>query len=444
MNAFITSEILQAYSLCPRKAYLLMNSKEKGELHEYEQILERHQLENQTKNLKILEQKHSDVYLYSAREIDKGHEYLINANLTTEKLQVHCPILKRTDNQAYEPTIFIGTHKINNADKLNLIFIGYMLTEIHGKAPKSGYIVNIRGDLRRLKLESSDEVLTPLLSSLQEWLNCPSTEEVPPPVILNKHCSICQFKKNCKEIAIQEDNLSLLDRVTPKLLHQYERKGIFTVKQLSYLFKPRKRKKRAKKAPAITHDIKLQALAIRTRKIYLQEIPNLLRQETEIYLDIEGLPDQNLYYLIGLLVCQENMAEYHSLWADDVTDEEEIWQEFLAIVAQYPDAPIYHYGSYEVRAIKVLDKRFKTEQEELLFRLNNVNKQIYGKVYFPVYSNKLKEVAKFLGADWTAPNASGIQSLVWKHYWNENQETQYKSKLITYNRGNRPRNLTKV
>ncbi len=65
--------------------------------------------------------------------------------------------------------------------------------------------------------------------------------------------------------------------MTPKSIRQYERKGIFTVKQLSYLFKPRKRKKRAKNPPPITHNIELQALAIRTDKIYLQEIPSLIR-----------------------------------------------------------------------------------------------------------------------------------------------------------------------
>ncbi len=209
---------------------------------------------------------------------------------------------------------------------------------------------------------------------------------------------MCQFREQCKERAIQEDNLSLLDRVTPKTVRQYKKKGIFTVKQLSYLFKPRKRKKKARKSPSINHDLKLQALAIRTGKIYLQEIPSLVRKETELYLDIEGLPDQKLYYLIGLLVCKSDKIEYQYFWANDVEDERNIWKNFLDFVDQYSDAPIYHYGSYEVRAIKTLDKRYKTDNQSLIARLINVNKQIYGRVYFPVYSNKLKEVAKFFGA----------------------------------------------
>ncbi len=431
MNFVITFEVLKAYYLCPRKAYLLIYSREQGNLHEYEKILIEKQFINQYRNLELLKQKHIDVYPYSVSNLGEEHKFLIDAKLVADRFQADCSLLTRVSQLNYEPTIFIGTHAINHTDKLHLMFIGHVLAKIQGKPSDVGHIVNVQGESRRFKLEGSHKVFSPLLERLQDWLNESSPEE--PPVILNKHCPTCQFREQCKAKAIQEDSLSLLDKVTPKIVRQYEKKGIFTVKQLSYLFKPRKRKKRARKSPAVTHDVKLQALAIRTGKIYLQEIPGLTRQETELYLDIEGLPDQNLYYLIGLLVRQNEKIEYHPFWADDIENERKIWQEFLGIVAQYPNTPIYHYGSYELRAIKTLSQRYETNSQELITQLVNVNKQIYGKVYFPVYSNKLKEVASFVGATWTAPDASGIQSLVWRHYWNDSYEIQYKLKLITYN-----------
>jgi predicted RecB family nuclease len=46
----------------------------------------------------------------------------------------------------------------------------------------------------------------------------------------------------------------------------------------------------------------LQALAIRTGKIYLQSLPQISRQPIEIVIDIEGVPDRQAYYLIGMLV----------------------------------------------------------------------------------------------------------------------------------------------
>ena len=66
-------------------------------------------------------------------------------------------------------------------------------------------------------------------------------------------------------------------------------------------------------------------------------------------------------------------------------------------------------------------------------RLVNITAPISGKVYFPVPSNGLKEIGKFLGARWTAANASGLQSLVWRHYWDETREVHYQDLLVTYN-----------
>src|SRR5713101_6718116 len=90
--------------------------------------------------------------------------------------------------------------------------------------------------------------------------------------------------------------------------------------QLSYLFKPRKRKQGSRKPPPVTHKIELQALAIREKKIYLQELLALSRQPVELFLDMEGVPDRGRYYLMGLLVCQGDITKHHVFWAD--TDQD--------------------------------------------------------------------------------------------------------------------------
>jgi predicted RecB family nuclease len=212
----------------------------------------------------------------------------------------------------------------------------------------------------------------------------------------------------------------LLDSIsTPKAIRKYEKRGILTVKQLSYLFKLKRHRKDAKKVPPVVHQVELQALAIRTGEIYLQEIPKILRQPVELFLDIEGIPDWQEYYLIGLLVCDGNTDTYHSFWADSHKDESYIWQQFLEKLKKYPNAPIYHYGHYERRAIEKLEKSYATNKESLKKRLINVNTFIFGKVYFPVRTNGLKDIGKFLGASWSMPNSSGLQSLVWRYHWEE-------------------------
>jgi predicted RecB family nuclease len=66
-------------------------------------------------------------------------------------------------------------------------------------------------------------------------------------------------------------------------------------------FRVRRRNKRAK-SQTFPRSFALQALAIRENKIHVQGSYAVPSSPTSIYLDIEGLPDRNSYYLIGLVV----------------------------------------------------------------------------------------------------------------------------------------------
>lgn len=438
MSKTITSEIVVAYSQCPRKAFLLMCTETPGTPHEYIKILERQRQDNQRKYLDILQKKNPDVQPYSQDALKAGSDFLINARLEANGLAADCAILSKVKihsklgRYSYEPTIFVGTHSIKEEQKLELFFVAHILQQIQNKRPSSGRIIGLNEKSYNVKLENSSKTLIPLIEPLQEWTAASSPEA--PLLILNKHCPICQFQSLCRAKAEQEDNLSLLDGIsTPKTINKYEKKGLFTVKQLSYTFKPRKRKKRTKNPPPITHKPELQALAIREGKIYLEELPKLTRQPVELFLDIEGVPDRHFYYLIGLLVSEDDITTYHPFWADSSEDEAQMWQQFLEKVNQYLEVPIYHYGSFEPRSINTLAKRYDIDCDILIKRLVNINKHIFGKIYFPVYSNRLKDIGLFIGATWASTHASGLQSLIWRYHWEETRQDNYKISLLTYN-----------
>jgi hypothetical protein len=77
--------------------------------------------------------------------------------------------------------------------------------------------------------------------------------------------------------------------------------------------------------------------------------------------------------------------------------------------------------------------RRKRAIDAVLAALTNVLTIIYPHVYFPTYSNGLKEVAGCLGCHWTEPDASGIESVVWRKNWEKTSEASWKAKLIQYN-----------
>ena len=422
MPPTITSEVVIAYSQCPRKAYLLLFSPEKGEPHPYIHILAQQRGAHQECYLDRLQHTHADVHPYSLENLRKGHTMLINARLHVDALAADCGVLTRVEGTSslgqyrYEPAIFVGTHSISKERHLELSFIGYLLERLQQTSPRIGRIIGVDGTAHTVKLEDCVPSLTPLLEPLLAWTT--RDAPTPPPLVLNKHCPLCPFQRLCHAQAEQEDNLSLLDGVTARVMRQYERRGIFTVKQLSYLFKPRKRKKGGPKASPVTHKVELQALAIREQQIYLQELPMIARQPVELFVDMEGVPDKGLYYLIGLSVCQGETTEHHSFWAHTDQDERHVWRRFVDTIQHYPDAPLYHYGRYELRAIAQLAKRYDTDVESITKRLVNVTRYIYGKVYFPVRSNGLKDIGHYIGAQWTSPHASGLQSLVMLEQYN--------------------------
>jgi len=249
---------------------------------------------------------------------------------------------------------------------------------------------------------------------------------------MGKHCLTCEFQEHCSAEAERTDSLFLLDKMTPKLVAKYNKKGILTLTQISYVFRPRRRRKNAGNLPT-PFNVELQALAIRTKKIYLHERPALPQHLVELFLDIEGIPDQGFDYLVGVLVKDGEKTTMHSFWADTVEEESRIFNECLDVAAKYPDAPIYHYGSYERHAFERAAKQQGIDCEDCLRRMVNVNGPIYGKVYFPTRSNRLKDLGVAVGASWSMPKPSGIQSIVWRYRWEDTGDNDFKTTLLSYN-----------
>src|SRR5215510_10566431 len=146
MEPVITADIVVAYSQCPRKAYLLLFSPDKGEPHEYVQILEQQRCENQERYLNRLQPTHADVQPYSVENLRKGSKVRINAHLQGDGFAADCGVLTRVEETStfgkysYETTIFVGTHSISKEHTLALSFVAYVLEQLQGSSPAAGII----------------------------------------------------------------------------------------------------------------------------------------------------------------------------------------------------------------------------------------------------------------------------------------------------------------
>ncbi|MGH9340056.1 MAG: TM0106 family RecB-like putative nuclease, partial [Acidobacteriota bacterium] len=392
-DILITPDIAAAYFLCKRKAFLLLRGEQSQTAHPYVVLKEDHAAAIlrtflDSSNRAGLSVQHCN----GAAPAGKANVFA-HASLRADDLQATADalvVLEKPSGKGqppYEPHLAIGSHSIANEDKIRLAFTGHILGNGYRQRPETGVIINAAGDVQRINLTKLIASLESAIDTLKAWKAAPAT--APPPILLNDHCPICPFRTKCLEQAEKDDSLTLLDRMTQKVMRKYHKKGIFTITQLSYLFQPRRQRKKRKDRPA-GFSLELQALALRTDKIYLHNTPDIPQKSTELYLDMEGIPDHGSHYLIGVVIRSEGKEQSHSFWADSSKEEKSILEQFVALATRHHDAPIYHYGSYEPKALVRMAKASGVDVEAIVSRLVNVNTFVFGKVYFPARSNTLK------------------------------------------------------
>ncbi len=116
-----------------------------------------------------------------------------------------------------------------------------------------------------------------------------------------------------------------------------------------------------------------------------------------------------------------------------------MWRSFVRALSPISDVRLIHYGSYETQFLKRMKERYCKDSDdiELVDRLVATSLNLlgltYAHIYFPTYSNGLKEIAGYLGFHWSEKNSSGRQALMWHSGWEASGESCLKQKLITYN-----------
>jgi predicted RecB family nuclease len=365
------------------------------------------------------------------------YRVILDCTLQTSDLSAHVHGLElvrssRTKGRiAYVPIRFVSTERISTADKLLLAFDASVLSQACGiTPPRLGKLIH------GPEYAMTGVPLLPLYTKVQSILTAISAQHnstTPPPLVLNKHCAECRYAAQCREIATKADDLSLLAKMSEKDRKKYHEKGIFTVTQLSYTFRPRRRPVERRK-----HEHALQALAIRKNQIHVIGTVTMNATGTPVYLDVEGDPDQEFYYCIGLRFKAGGAIIQRSYWADSPAEEGKMWADCLCALGAIEAPRLVHYGSYETTFLRQMKKRYPNPErtallDQLISSAVNLLSTIYARVYFPTYSNGLKDVARYLGFRWAEPTASGLVALAWRREWEHSQRLDLKQMLATYN-----------
>lgn len=347
------------------------------------------------------------------------------------------------------PVLFSPWEKPQLSDSMLVCFGALSLSQATRTRVETGMLVY--GDnLRRRTVRISDHAarLTGVLREIGSLL--PGGRD--PPLVLNAHCSVCDFWSKCQGVAIERDDLSLLSGMTSKDRSKALGKGILTISQLSYGYRPRRRNRtkpdaeRAARSivaahfrPPVRHDNNLKALAIKKGRIHVVGAPVIKLEGVPTFIDVEGMPDRDAYYLVGLRFESDGVLAERAFWADGPEDERVMWGNCLQTLKSIGTAQLVHYGAYETRFLRTMKKRYVSEPDEgefvdrLIGSSVNLVACIYGRVYFPTYSNSLKEVARHLGYAWAWPHASGASSVLMRRTWELSALGDVKTLLLAYN-----------
>jgi predicted RecB family nuclease len=367
----------------------------------------------------------------------KGTPLLVDADFDDDDLTLRFDGLKRADGTSklgehhYQPILHQFGDKVGRHQKLLLAMFGLAIARVQILRPSVGLVA--RGTEGRLGKVRLDAKLYKRSEQVLDEVKRLQAEGEPPQLVLNDHCQMCEFRRGCRAQAVKEDSLSLLRGLGEKEIRGYARKGIFTLTQLAHTFRPRRRNKRSVQQTKRHHA--LQAMAVRDKRVYVFGTPELPTSPVTIYLDMEGLPDEGFVYLIGMIVVHGGTETQHSFWADTKEQEQEMFERFLAETSRYGDFVVFSYGGYERTFLKRMKKAAsRSEQvDRILDALVNLLSVIYAHLYFPCHSNGLKDVAGCLDCSWSEAEASGLQSIAWRKWWEASQSEGWKGRLTTYN-----------
>jgi predicted RecB family nuclease len=437
----ITERIFEAFLKCETKSYLY--SKYALGVHSKLTDWQRHQREEfkQAGWERLRSTLRADEW-YVGTPLPQALEdcrYRLIMDYTVAVPEIHsrlhalklCSSASKTDDYSYIPVRFVPNEKLTISDRLLLAFDAFAFSQTCTKPPHVGKIIH------GSQYATVTVRLTGLIDKVRLVLGTIAAQQakaMPPPLVLNKHCAECEFQSRCHQISIEKDDLSLLSTIGEKERKKQNDKGIFTVTQLSYSFRPHRSPQHA----LLKHQPALKALAIRKNQIHILGAPTVNPSGTPIYFDVEGDPDRDFYYLIGLRFRAGSSSVPCSFWADDTWNERNMWADCLRTLRAIAIPQLIHYGSYETQFLRRMRTRYPDIEDpafldQLISSALNLLSVIYAHVYFPTYSNSLKEIAGYLGFRWSDKAASGLTALTWRSQWEYSHGPDLKQKLLTYN-----------
>ncbi|TWU42386.1 hypothetical protein Poly41_06830 [Novipirellula artificiosorum] len=251
MNMTINDSAFSAYLDCPYRAFLTLQ-RQVGTQRHFETLRSRlHKKLIPRVEAAILRavspQTHSRKCRTTVSDLRRGSPLILNTVLASPRYSCRVAALQRVDGPSslgdfyYTPIVFHEDAATSSSQKLLLAFAAKVLGRVQGNEPTVGHvIVGTACTLKRVLLKPFFQQAEDIISERKRY----SSEISRPRQLLNSHCRVCPYHDGCESEATSVDHLSRLESISATEIDKLNARGIFTVHQLSYTFRPRKRPKR--------------------------------------------------------------------------------------------------------------------------------------------------------------------------------------------------------
>ena len=416
----LSDEILKDYFHCKLKAYYKFNKLtiSNESFYYFEKFLKKYTDKNFRKNSDFNIENLNNKY-----ELKEGYIYALNTSVNIYQYTLKYDYIEITKDDSTIPIFISGNLKIYPEEKNFFSYKAQLLSTFFDKEVYHYKVVFHDGNIMKIKLNS---IIPPDINIIDKNSKIQKIS----------HCNICEYKSVCHNQLKENDDIRLLSSISESQIKKLNNIGYFTIKQYSHSYKPRR-------SSLITssksrYKFELKALAIRENKTYVAENIDLFHKDTEVFLDFETLPSENYVYLIGVVLFKKNiMINKLSFWANNCIEEKVIFEKLFTLIKNIGSCTIYHYGAFEIKELKKFNKKYNDcytqDINYILENSINILKFFYSNIYPPTYSNGLKEIANFIGFNWTKQDASGLLSIIWRKMWDLTRSNKLQNKLILYN-----------
>ena len=361
--------------------------------------------------------------------------------------------LERQEDGTYEPVDTKLTRSARPEHVLQLCFYAEQLGRVQGRVPDHVHVVLATGERLTFRTAEYIAYYRRVQSRFVEALKTqPATYPWP-----CEHCSICDWRHQCRERLVEDDNLVLVAGLGRSQADRLLTAGVGTLAALAAMNPGTPPDGlSADSFEGFRHQAELQLHYRQTSQHRVDDLPlesgrgyHLLPEPSpgDVWLDLEGHPffepARGLEYLFGYCYRDESgRVHYEALWAKNREAERTAFEHFVDWVVErrrhHPRLHVYHYAEYERTTLTRLMGEHGTREDEIddflrgqvLVDLYRVTRQA---LRASVESYSIKEIEALYGFERRAEVSGGNESTVLFEKWLVSEDSALLDAIARYN-----------